>query len=94
MGKLHALCPVIFFVFLVATVPAPAQHEQHEHAAGKPEDLGKVNFQTSCEPAVQAQFNTAVAMLHSFWYRKAAEQGDKLAAQMLAESCMTECNSK
>jgi len=32
------------------------------------EQLGKVNFPTSCDPKVQAQFERGVAMLHSFWY--------------------------
>lgn len=31
--------------------------------------LGKVNFQTSCKPAAQAQFNRAILFQHSFWYR-------------------------
>ena len=46
---------------------------QHEHPSGEPEKLGKVNFPISCTAAVQPQFNTAVAMLHSFWYEKASE---------------------
>jgi tetratricopeptide (TPR) repeat protein len=45
---------------------------QHEHG-GAPEKLGKVSFPVSCSPAVQPQFNLAVAMLHSFWYAKSAE---------------------
>jgi len=31
------------------------------------EQLGKVNFPTSCDPAVQQQFERGVAMLHSYW---------------------------
>src|SRR5580658_8969666 len=46
---------------------------QHEHPAGDPEKLGKVNFPVSCDAALQPQFNDAVAMLHSFWYEKAAD---------------------
>ena len=53
---------------------AVAQHEQHEHPAGEPENLGKVNFPVSCNAAAQLQFNRAVAMLHSFWYEKATEE--------------------
>ena len=30
--------------------------------------LGKVTFPTSCDPAVQAQFERGVAMLHSYWF--------------------------
>jgi hypothetical protein len=29
---------------------------------------GIVNFQTSCNPNVAEQFNTALSMLYSFWY--------------------------
>ena len=37
-------------------------------SAGKlPEQLGKVSFPTSCQPAVQATFERGVALLHSFW---------------------------
>jgi tetratricopeptide (TPR) repeat protein len=46
---------------------------QHEHPAGDPAKLGKVNFSISCDPSVQPQFSSAVAMLHSFWYEKASE---------------------
>ncbi len=52
--------------------PAVAQHE-HEHPAGDPGKLGKVNFPVSCDPSVQPQFSSAVAMLHSFWYEKASD---------------------
>jgi hypothetical protein len=55
-----------------ATFAAPAV-AQHEHPAGEPEKLGTVNFPVSCDAAVQPQFSRAVAMLHSFWYEKAAE---------------------
>ena len=57
---------------------AIAQHE-HEHPAGDPGRLGKVNFPVSCDPAVQPEFNTAVAMLHSFWYEKAVETFEDVA---------------
>ena len=39
----------------------------HDTAEGKGL-LGKVSFRTSCDPKVQADFDRAVAMLHSFWY--------------------------
>jgi tetratricopeptide (TPR) repeat protein len=40
-------------------------------AAGQSREgkLGKVEFQTSCKPAAQAQFNRAMLYQHSFWYR-------------------------
>ncbi len=35
------------------------------------EKLGKVDFPISCSTEAQAQFNRAVAMLHSFWFPQA-----------------------
>jgi tetratricopeptide (TPR) repeat protein len=46
-------------------------HEPHVHGDGggrPPEMLGKVSFPTSCDPAVQGQFERGVALLHSFWF--------------------------
>ena len=47
---------------------------QHMHGHDPSEDLGQVNFRISCSPAVQKQFNRAVAWLHSFEYEE-AEKG-------------------
>ena len=65
-------------VFAAFVAPAVAQHE-HEHPAGDPSKLGKVNFPVSCDPAVQPQFSSAVAMLHSFWYEKASDTFARVA---------------
>jgi hypothetical protein len=54
-------------------VLAPLAGAQHEHPAGDPSKLGKVNFPASCDASVQPQFASAMAMLHSFWYDKAKE---------------------
>src|SRR5499433_157332 len=32
------------------------------------ERLGKLSFQTSCDPKVQAEFERGVAMIHSYWF--------------------------
>jgi tetratricopeptide (TPR) repeat protein len=60
--------------FFVSTAVA-----QHEHPAGDPTKLGIVAFPVSCDPSVQPQFNTAIAMLHSFWYEKAHDTFDAVA---------------
>jgi tetratricopeptide (TPR) repeat protein len=60
-------CPVLAF----------AQHEQHGAGAEK---LGTVNFETSCKAETRADFNRAVALLHSFEYRFAAEGFQKALA--------------
>ena len=43
------------------------------HQPGSPEKLGTVNFTTSCNPAVQSQFNRAVALMHSFQFARAID---------------------
>ena len=43
--------------------------------------LGKVNFPNSCSPAVQEQLQTAVAMLHSFFYSAAKRSFEEIAVQ-------------
>jgi hypothetical protein len=65
-------------VVLICPVLAFAQHEQH---AGGAEKLGTVNFETSCKAETRADFNRAVALLHSFEFRPANEAlGNVLAA--------------
>jgi pentatricopeptide repeat protein len=50
--------------------PLSAQ-DPHHHGHGDPEQLGRVEFPTSCDPAVQPRFERAVALLHSFWWSEA-----------------------
>ena len=59
---------------LLCLFVVPAAVAQHEHPAGDPQRLGKVEFATSCAPAVKEQFNRAVALLHSFWFERAAQE--------------------
>src|SRR2546428_5793805 len=54
---------VILAAWLAASTPRAG--------AQAPERLGKVTFATSCSPAVQAQFERAVALQHSFWFGEA-----------------------
>jgi hypothetical protein len=58
--------PMVLLVGVCATFVAPAV-AQHDHPAGDPTKLGSVTFAVSCDPSLQPQFNTAVAMLHSLW---------------------------
>jgi tetratricopeptide (TPR) repeat protein len=44
--------------------------EGHEHSLTK-QEIGSVNFVTSCSPAVRVAFNGAMALLHSFQYEQA-----------------------
>lgn len=61
-------------VFLAMSVRADEQP-----GAGL-EKLGTVNFQTSCAAPAQAQFQRAVALLHSFWFRAAMDGFNAAAA--------------
>ena len=71
MKRITFICMVLLVGVCAAFVPPAVA--QHEHPAGDPSKLGKVSFPVSCEPSVQPQFSSAVAMLHSFWYEKASD---------------------
>jgi tetratricopeptide (TPR) repeat protein len=45
---------------------------------GGVERLGTVSFQTSCAPAVSAEFDRGVALLHDFWYDEARPQFERI----------------
>jgi hypothetical protein len=58
--------PLVVTLALLLSVPSgPAA------AAPDGETLGRVHFPVSCAPAVQGDFERAVALLHSFWYEEA-----------------------
>src|SRR5215469_5396146 len=76
----HSVGHAVLAAALSAALIAPSV-AQHEHPASDPSKLGKVNFPVTCEPAVQAQFRSAVAMLHSFWFEKASETFAAVAEQ-------------
>ena len=65
------------FVFCVAVL---AQHEGHEPNSLPEEGLGRVHMETTCAPVVAAQFDRALALLHNFWYARALERFDQVAA--------------
>jgi len=56
---------------LAMTTARPAIAGGADSQARGPEELGRVAFSTTCDPAVRAGFNRAVALLHSFVYAKA-----------------------
>jgi hypothetical protein len=63
-GSRGAVAAVV--LLLAGTADAAQQHEGHSGA--EPEKLGKVHFATSCHPKTAADFDRAVALLHSFWF--------------------------
>ena len=69
--KLFVLLTVLMFVFPPIGIAQEKVTEQ----------LGKVNFPTSCDPKVQAQFERGVAMLHSYWFTEGGKVFDGIAKQ-------------
>ena len=69
---------IIFAATVTALSSVPLSYS-HEGAASPsvrkpPEQLGRVNFQTSCSPAVEQRFARAMALLHSFWANDAIKE--------------------
>ncbi|MEX2182670.1 MAG: hypothetical protein WD771_11560 [Gemmatimonadaceae bacterium] len=52
---------------LLALIARPATAQEHQHDQG----VGTVEFPTACNAEAQRAINTAVAMLHSFWFVEA-----------------------
>ena len=61
----------------LAAAEAIAQEAHSHHSGGT--QLGTVNFQTSCDAPLQAEFNRAVALLDSFEYDEARDAFATLA---------------
>ena len=59
---------------LISTSALSQDHGGHGH-------LGSVKFATSCDPKVQPHFDSAVAMLHSFYYSAAEKAFRDVLAQ-------------
>jgi hypothetical protein len=55
-----------------------AQEEHHHHALTE-EEVGSVQFETSCSKDVAASFNRAVALLHSFQYEQTRQAFAEIA---------------
>ncbi|HET9579173.1 MAG TPA: hypothetical protein VFP44_15180 [Usitatibacter sp.] len=60
---------------------SPPGAMSHDEQASPGARLGKVSFPTSCDPKVQADFEKAVAMLHSFWYNAAEDSFKAILAK-------------
>ncbi len=61
-----------FFLILLAHLCSPAGLARTDHPTS-PEELGTVNFATSCSSGTQPQFDRAVALMHSFQFARAIE---------------------
>jgi tetratricopeptide (TPR) repeat protein len=74
--KMHLLAAMVGSALALSAAPGTA--DDGDSQTGK---LGKVTFPTSCDPKLQAEFERAVAMLHSFWYASAERAFPDLAAR-------------
>src|SRR5215470_10016493 len=77
-GLMRFLSALISSLFLL--VPAILADEAHHHALSE-QEIGSVQFSTSCSPKVAVEFNRAVALLHSFQYEKTRETFEDIAKQ-------------
>src|SRR6266481_44701 len=70
-----SLC--ILLVFSASAI-SRAQTPPSSMAAAHAERFGAVHFPVSCSPAAQEQFDTAVSMLHSFYYPETVKAFTKI----------------
>jgi len=61
-----------------ASLPLAAQEHHHELSA---EEVGSVQFATSCSKSVELSFDGAVALLHSFQYERARQAFEGVSKQ-------------
>ena len=66
---------------LVTARPAPAATPSASPALGDLSKVGSVAFPTTCDPAVQKEFERGVALLHSFFYEEARRVFESVAAK-------------
>ena len=72
---LLVLCAALLFA---SDARAQAQHEDHAASAADQIGSASVRFDTSCAAAVRGDFNTGVAMYHSFWFPEAIKMFESI----------------
>jgi tetratricopeptide (TPR) repeat protein len=78
MNKIHSALGMGLTLFLVGLTTSAVADTHKMPAGSQPERLGPVSFAVSCAPAVRADFNRGVALLHDFWYEEAKPQFQKI----------------
>src|SRR3981189_415507 len=71
---------VTLLCILLLSLTAAWCDEGHQHELTE-QQVGSVHFTTSCSTAVQADFQRAVALLHSFQYEQARGAFQEIAKQ-------------
>jgi tetratricopeptide (TPR) repeat protein len=74
LAALFVLVPLSLFA------DDPHSHHQHHHDAPDLGNIGKARLQISCNAQAQAEFNSGVALIHSFWYAEAEKSFRRAAA--------------
>jgi hypothetical protein len=64
---------LLVLIPLAVTTAVPG-HWQQQAVSGREEGFGRVHMDISCSPAVAAEFDRALALLHNFWYVRALER--------------------
>jgi len=72
--------PATFCLFGFLLVLPALGDEGHHHPLSE-DEIGSVQFSTSCSPQVATQFNRAVALLHSFQYERTRATFEDVAKQ-------------
>ena len=83
-GIMAVMKRIVLVVVSVATalIGIAAQHDDQQHAGPIPDEgLGRAHMDISCSPAVGADFDRALALLHNFWYSRAFERFTEVAAR-------------
>jgi hypothetical protein len=70
-GRSVRFTTIVPLILLAVTRAVAQDHQHHQHENGG--KLGAVRFATSCNETSQAEFNRAVALLHSFQFSRAVE---------------------
>src|SRR5579871_1451322 len=82
MAVMKPIACVVFTVATALTFPLAAQHDGAQHAGRmSDEGLGRVHMDISCSAAVAADFDRALALLHNFWYARAFDRFNEVAAR-------------
>src|SRR5690349_7668314 len=69
--------PILLAILLCSASPRLAAQEHHHELSA--EEVGSVQFATSCSKTVAASFNGAVALLHSFQYEHSREAFEEIS---------------
>lgn len=64
---------------LLSACSSPAAEPERPPAAGDVRKAGTIRFGVTCRPEVKAEFETAVALLHSFFYEEARRRFNDVA---------------